>query len=176
MMDDDLLRAARSARVRLLLARDEVRAATDDFHLAIRHLHLGGASVREIATTFGLSHQRVHQLAGAQPESWRLGSPAEKSCSFCSEGENQVGELLAGPAVWICRPCITLAKESAAGGDGRDDRRHFAPVRQDRCRCSFCRRRARRATVMVAAGGERICGSCLSFCDEILLAKRNAAH
>src|ERR1017187_6699908 len=50
-MDEDLIEAEHDAEI-----------ARAGFHRAVRRLHLNGGSLREIAPTLGLSHQRVHQI------------------------------------------------------------------------------------------------------------------
>ena len=61
-MEEDLLAEARRAKERLIDAERDADVARADFHRAVRRLHLHGASLRELAGTFGLSHQRVHQI------------------------------------------------------------------------------------------------------------------
>ena len=73
----------------------------------------------------------------------------ELQCSFCQRSQREVRKLIAGPYVYICDSCVSLAREKLVG-------RHPQ-------RCGFCRKR-----VDVAAVGEaRICGACLDLCDEI---------
>jgi hypothetical protein len=55
---------ADEARLRMLDAQHALDVARSDFHHAIRKLHAAGATMREVATAFGLSHQRVHQIVG----------------------------------------------------------------------------------------------------------------
>jgi predicted transcriptional regulator len=52
----------------MLDAQHALELARSDFHHAIRRLHAAGATMREIATAFGLSHQRVHQIVGEDEE------------------------------------------------------------------------------------------------------------
>jgi hypothetical protein len=37
------------------------------------------------------------------------------ACSFCGKRQDQVGELIAGPGVWICDQCVALCVEILAG-------------------------------------------------------------
>ena len=63
--DEQLLRRAIQTRDRLLELQHEVERARADHHHAIRRLHAAGASMREIAESMGLSHQRIHQIIDA---------------------------------------------------------------------------------------------------------------
>src|SRR5919108_3699359 len=64
-VDETLLAEARLAQERLIDAERDADVARAEFHRAVRRLHLHGASLRELAGTFGLSHQRVHQIVEA---------------------------------------------------------------------------------------------------------------
>jgi Clp amino terminal domain, pathogenicity island component/ClpX C4-type zinc finger len=64
-LDERLLRAAMETRDRLLALQHEAERARADHHHAIRRLHAAGASMREIAESMGLSHQRIHQIIDA---------------------------------------------------------------------------------------------------------------
>jgi ATP-dependent Clp protease ATP-binding subunit ClpA len=61
-LDPATLREARDSRDRMLEARHTLERARADYGHAIRRLHAEGGSLREIAESLGLSHQRVHQL------------------------------------------------------------------------------------------------------------------
>ncbi len=61
-LDSDALHRATAARDRLLDLQHGVEVARVDYHDAIRRLHARGGSLREIAESLGLSHQRVHQI------------------------------------------------------------------------------------------------------------------
>ena len=75
-LDKDILNEARELRSRLVeLQHDAVRAQLD-YHHAIRRLHAGGGSMREIAEALDVSHQRVHQIVeGDEPIHSRMGWP-----------------------------------------------------------------------------------------------------
>ena len=72
-VDPDLLNEAKIAEADLIEAEHATDVARAEFHRAVRRLHLDGASLREIATALGLSHQRVHQIVEAAGGSrrWR---------------------------------------------------------------------------------------------------------
>jgi Clp amino terminal domain, pathogenicity island component len=64
-LDPSLLDSAKGARERLVDAQHAADEARVDYQYAIRKLHAGGGSMREIAEELGLSHQRVHQIVDA---------------------------------------------------------------------------------------------------------------
>jgi ATP-dependent Clp protease ATP-binding subunit ClpA len=64
-LDEEILTEARSLRSRLLELQHDAERAQADYHHAIRRLQAAGGSLREIAAELGLSHQRVHQIVGA---------------------------------------------------------------------------------------------------------------
>jgi Clp amino terminal domain, pathogenicity island component len=61
-LDPATLRDARDSRDRMLEAQHELERSRADYGHAIRRLHAEGGSLREIAESLGLSHQRVHQI------------------------------------------------------------------------------------------------------------------
>jgi ATP-dependent Clp protease ATP-binding subunit ClpA len=61
-LDPTALREARESRDRMLDAQHTLESARADYSHAIRRLHAEGGSLREIAESVGLSHQRVHQI------------------------------------------------------------------------------------------------------------------
>ncbi|HWB56705.1 MAG TPA: Clp protease N-terminal domain-containing protein [Gaiellaceae bacterium] len=70
-LDPEGLREARESRDRMLEAQHALERARADYGHAIRRLHAEGGSLREIAESLGLSHQRVHQIVEggeAKPE------------------------------------------------------------------------------------------------------------
>lgn len=73
-LDPATLREARDSRDRMLEAQHALERARADYGHAIRRLHAEGGSLREIAESLGLSHQRVHQLVeGDEGKSGRRG-------------------------------------------------------------------------------------------------------
>jgi hypothetical protein len=65
-LDPSLLDSAKGARERLVDAQHAADGARADYQHAIRRLHAGGGSMREISDALGLSHQRVHQIVDAE--------------------------------------------------------------------------------------------------------------
>jgi ClpX C4-type zinc finger protein len=122
-MDETLLAEARQAQERLIDAECDADMARADFHRALRRLHLHGASLRELAGTFGLSHQRVHQIVESAGGSrrWLRGShtsvPAPQvACTFCGRDRAQGAKLIAGPHAYICDTCVPQARAVITAG------------------------------------------------------------
>ena len=69
------LRVAREAREHLIELENKAHRARVNYEHAIRRLNASGASLREIADAFGLSHQRVHQIVDPS-----TGKGAVKDC------------------------------------------------------------------------------------------------
>src|SRR5439155_6938985 len=61
-LDEKVLAEAREVRQRLVDLESQTAHARVDYHHAIKKLHAGGGSLREIADALELSHQRVHQI------------------------------------------------------------------------------------------------------------------
>jgi ATP-dependent protease Clp ATPase subunit len=77
-------------------------------------------------------------------------------CSICGRSQAQCAKLVAGPGVYICDGCVTLARTWPKVGD---------PGRA----CSFCGiRQPRRPGRLVANGPTAICSACLDLCDQII--------
>ena len=188
-MNDELLAEARQAQERLIDAERDADVARAEFYRAVRRLHLHGASLRELAASLGLSHQRVHQIveeAGGSRR-WVRGrretrrrDPLLLACSFCGKRQNEVRKLIAGPGVYICDPCIDLAGNVVGSGQPADTElgtMDALPAHATRLKCSFCgkdRGQASGMAVMPAVTLERtsanaaICSECLVLCNEII--------
>jgi hypothetical protein len=118
-LDDAILREAREARDRLIGLEREADLARVSYQHAIRRLHAGGGSLREIADALGLSYQRVHQIVdvGAGKGSIRSSAAKPGRCSFCDRSQAQARKLIAGPGVVICDGCVSLALEAVDSGE-----------------------------------------------------------
>ena len=188
-MNEDLLAEARQAQERVIDAERDADVARAEFYRAVRRLHLHGSSLRELAASLGLSHQRVHQIveeAGGSRR-WLRGQATGRrdrpllACTFCGRHQKQVRKLIAGPDVYICDGCVDLVKNVT--GEGQAVRTALGPISavpgdEHRVQCSFCgknRRQASGLAVMptVTAGKKgnasaAICSECLDLCDEIV--------
>jgi hypothetical protein len=181
-MNGELLAEARQAQERLVDAERDVEVARAEFHRAVRRLHLHGSSLRELAAGLGLSHQRVHQIveeAGGSRRRIRVGHtgrtrPPLLSCTFCGKPQDQVRKLIAGPGVWICGGCVTLARHVIADGvtvTTACGPLHVVPHQQPRAQCNFCgkqRDQVTQAGIPRTTGHAIICDQCLDLCDEII--------
>ncbi len=85
-LDDELLREARASRDRLVEVQHEAERARAHHHHAVRRLHAGGGSMREIAESLGLSHQRIHQIVdgGSAPVPRKLRDRLGRLRSDCA--------------------------------------------------------------------------------------------
>ena len=172
-LDELLLAEAREAQAAQAHTQAQADLARARFADAVRRLHQGGASMREIARAFGLSHQRVHQLVD------RRGWP----CSFCGALQEDRVRLIAGPGVRICNRCVGLASRLLAG-DARA-RRRWAGLEPDPAErggkrrtaadCSFCGKRPDQVDGVATGPVAAICTECLALCREIVAEKEDGA-
>lgn len=184
-LDKDLLEGAKRARDHAIDRQLDAERAQVNYQHSIRRLHASGASLREIAESLGISHQRVHQIVEAVTGKTALKeSRDDRACSFCGSGGTDSDKLIAGPGVFICDECVTrtdtVIRERATRGDGGLGPQ-INPISDGKTRCSFCGKRARKAGPLAAAfgfepsgrtkfrgPGVRICGDCVGLCREIL--------
>jgi len=129
----------------LIAAGHDAEVARAEFHRAVRRLHLRGASLRELADAFQLSHQRIHQIVeaagGARRWRRRERTPSEPSCSFCGRLQRTTRKLVAGPRVHICERCVALADSVIDSGRAEETTLGIIePVAANDTgrRCSFC--------------------------------------
>jgi len=184
-MDETLLAEARQAQERLIDAERDADVARAEFHRAVRRLHLHGASLRELASGLGLSHQRVHQIVEAAGGSRRWlrrdrvrPDPGLLVCTFCGKNQKQVKKLIAGPSVYICDRCVDLAK-SVIGSDEIVST-GFAELaagaeQEPRVQCSFCGKCRDQVAGLIVSSAQTgrntpatICTECLGLCTEII--------
>jgi hypothetical protein len=171
VLDERLVKRAQDDAARLAEAERQALLARADYHTAVRRLHLGGGSLREIAQRLGLSHQRVQQIVSAAGGSWwqrvwrtRLAS-RDAVCTFCERPPSEVSKLIAGPNVYICDACVTLAEAALAGASRRGPMIVSSGAAK---RCSFCRRRNNAERPLLEGHGANVCRECLRVCREIL--------
>jgi hypothetical protein len=163
----DLLEKARAAGVRFDEAEQQALLARTEYHTAVRRLHLAGGSLREIAQTLSLSHQRVQQIVSGAGGSWwrrawrtRIIRP-DAICTWCGRPPSEVSKLIAGPHVYICDDCVEAAAKATAPFER-------VRTRTAAARCAFCSKRAGGERSLVTAPAGHICTECLRVCREIL--------
>jgi hypothetical protein len=166
-LDDAILREARQARDRLIGLEREADLARVSYQHAIRRLHAGGGSLREIADALGLSYQRVHQIVdvAAGKGSIRPSAAKPMRCSFCDCSQAEARKLIAGPGVAICDGCVSLAMEALDRGEaGSPGVAHLVaasptgpagPTGAD-ARCHFCGKRGDQASGIAVAPDRQV--------------------
>ncbi len=184
VLSPELLEKAKSAAKRLEEAEREALLSRADYHAAIRRLHLGGGSLREIAQALSLSHQRVQQIvrgAGGTwwSRAWRTRSHTpEAICTWCGRSPSEVSKMIAGPNVFICNACVEAAAQTADRGAGHGPfagtRKPAGPgvsaraVANVTTRCAFCGKRPKGDRSVITAPVGNICTDCLRVCREII--------
>jgi len=157
VLDEELLRKAKSDGEKLAEAERASLLSRAEYHSAIRRLHLGGGSLREIAEALSISHQRVAQIVADAGGSWwgkvwRTRRPKRDAvCTFCDKPPSELAKLLAGPDVYICDGCVSRAQKGSAEATRR-------------MKCSFCGLSGRG----YAEKNASICVECLRVSREIL--------
>jgi ATP-dependent protease Clp ATPase subunit len=76
-------------------------------------------------------------------------------CSFCGRAQRKVAKLIAGPGVYICDGCVTLA-------------RSWDPLPPPGRSCSFCGTWSPKGGRVTGPGSVAICEQCLDLCDTII--------
>ena len=170
-LDEQLLKKAQAEAARLEAAERAALLARADYHTAVRRLHLGGGSLRDVAQALGLSHQRVQQIVHSAGGSWWQRAWRSRTlrrdavCTYCGRPPGEVDKLIAGPNVYICDACVATAESVGRRKTGRSA---MAPARGLTARCSFCGRRKSKDRTLVASDEANVCGDCLKLCREIL--------
>ena len=182
-MDERLLEEARQAERRLIDAENDAEVARAAFHRAVRRAHLHGASLRELADAFRVSHQRVHQIVeaagGARRWRRRERTTLELHCSFCGRAQRKTRKLVNGPGVSICESCVECAASVIASG--RSDQTALSPLTpvppaEKVRRCSFCGKHRPQLSGLATTEHNpygklntdaAICSDCLTLCREI---------
>jgi len=166
-LNPELLEKARTAGALHEEAERQALLARTEYHIAVRRLHLAGGSLREIAQTLSLSHQRVQQIVSGAGGSWwrrawrtRVIRP-DAICTWCGRPPSEVSKLIAGPHVYICDDCVDAATSAAAPFDG-------VRTKTAAARCAFCAKRAGGSRSLVTAPAGHVCTECLRVCREIL--------
>jgi hypothetical protein len=171
-INDQLLNKARAAANRLANAEGEVDAARAEYHAVVRRIHLAGAPLREIAQELGLSHQRVQQIVDAAGGSWwrrvwrSRNATRGLACTFCGDSADTVARLIAGPKVFICSSCVTMAERTLDGAQTAVGSMMVAG--ETKGKCSFCGKPRMANRAVIKAPSANVCSECLGVCRQIL--------
>jgi hypothetical protein len=170
------LAKARDAGAKLAEAEHQTQLARSEYHTMVRRIHLAGASLREIAQALELSHQRVHQMVGVAGGSWwqriwhSRNIKGNLVCTFCGRPEKQLAKLIAGPKVFICDACVSLADQSmTAKSSSAAGKLGTISGKDAKIRCSFCGKSGTIHRPLVKTPAANICEECLNVCKQILI-------
>jgi hypothetical protein len=173
VLNHDLLNKARAAADQFAEAERQALLSRAEYHTAIRRLHLAGGSLREIAQSLSLSHQRVQQIVNIAGGSWwskvwrTRNVTRDAVCTWCHRPPSEVSKLIAGPNVYICDSCIDAAERAMCGVLGRSGMpRRAKEGAKDRC--AFCNKRRSEKRALPTGLAANICSECLRTCREIL--------
>jgi hypothetical protein len=176
-LNSELIESARSAGTTFEEAERQALLARAEYHTAIRRLHLAGGSLREIAHSLSLSHQRVQQIVSGAGGTWwsrvwrtrRVGPDAV--CTWCGRPPSEVAKLVAGPRVYICDACIEAAEKVANGRRSPSDPFMGIKKTSAAATCAFCGKRAQKPRALVTGRAANVCTDCLRTCRDIVDAK-----
>lgn len=164
-LDPFLLATARAAARTLQDAERAIEPLRQDYRACIRALNADGASLREIATVLGLSHQRVHQLVQrearpkakiVQPETPSVAVAAAPTCALCG-----VAVVEGDGSPPICAACRKAGRILMTGETPKDDRGLRLARRHQRPHCLGCGRMPGAGEVFLAGVEGAVCPDCL---------------
>jgi hypothetical protein len=167
-VDEGLIKKAEAAGAHLAEADRAAAIARAEYNTVIRRMHLAGASLREIATALGVSHQRVQQIVDDAGGSWWQRRTRDTVCTFCGRPPSEVSKLISGPNVFICDSCVGLAEEALSRGASGKTGGVLAVAKGGRATCSFCGERRSQERALVIGPSSNACGACLKLCRQIL--------
>jgi hypothetical protein len=167
-LDEEMMKKAQAAGAHLAEAEKTAEFARAEYNTVIRRIHLGGASLREIAGALGISHQRVQQIVDDAGGSWWQPRSRDTVCTFCGRPPSEVSKLISGPNVFICDSCVTLAEQALSGSAGQTTSGALAVAGGGRASCSFCGKRRSAKRPVVIGPTSNVCNACLDLCRQIL--------
>jgi hypothetical protein len=168
-VDEEMLKKAQAAGAQLAETEKAAMLARAEYNTVIRRIHLGGASLREIAAALALSHQRVQQIVDDAGGSWWTPRTRDAACTFCGRPPSEVSKLVRGPNVFICDGCIVLAEHALSGARGA-----LALAPSGRSSCSFCGKRRSAKKKVVIGPTSNVCDACVGLCQQIIDDSRGA--
>jgi hypothetical protein len=171
-LDPDMVTKAKAAEAQLGEAEKAAALARAEYHTVIRRIHLGGATLREIAGALGLSHQRVQQIVDDAGGSWWKPRARDMVCTFCGRPPSEVSKLIRGPNVFICDACVTRADEALRGQPAPSSGAPLAVALRlahgGKAACSFCAKRRSDQRPLVLGPASNVCEACVGLCRQIL--------
>ena len=170
-IDQELLTKAKTAGVKVAEADKQAMLAKAEYHTVIRRLHLAGGSLREVAEALGISHQRVQQMVQGAGGTWwqkvwkSRTVKRDAVCTFCQKPPSEVAKLVAGPNVYICDSCVSLAEKTLKGkGQGA----LALAAESSKTSCSFCGKRNGGERQVVSGEAANICNQCLELARQFV--------
>jgi hypothetical protein len=96
---------------------------------------------------------------------------AKYRCSFCGAPASIERQLIAGPFVFICNGCVSIASLALIRSNDSAATATAASSRGQRECCSFCGKSPRTDTsIDLVLGSEKsICSNCVNLCDDIII-------
>jgi hypothetical protein len=164
-LDEEMTRKAETAGAILADAEKAAAIARAEYNTVIRRIHLGGASLREIAGALGLSFQRVQQIVDDAGGSWWKPRTRDMVCTFCTRPPSEVAKLVRGPNVFICDGCIGTAERALMD---RSSGGALALAKGGKAECSFCGKRRSGEKAMIIGPESNVCDACVGLCRQIL--------
>src|SRR5260370_42161138 len=101
-VNKQLLEKALAAGAKLTDAERQVELARTEYHAIVRRIHLAGGSLRDIAHSLELSHQRVQQMVDNAGGGWgdrglrSRNAQGNMICTFCERPDDPGGKHIAG--------------------------------------------------------------------------------
>ena len=171
MTEEDELAEIKEKEARVKELEDDLQAAKEAYNAAIRKMHVGGKSLREIGQLLNLSHQRVHQIVESEARGWRAflrPAKPEPACSICGLNGDRVEKLVQGPGIFACDYCITscsmvLASNYAGHSilSGGNEFKKLDP--KSKRRCSFCGKLPGHKRQVIAGNKHQVCDKCIEL-------------
>ena len=167
-LDPEILKKAQAAAAHLGEADRTATLARAEYNTIVRRIHLGGASLRDIAGALGISHQRVQQIVDDAGGSWWKPRTRDAVCTFCGRPPSEVSKLISGPNVYICDGCVAVAEQALSRRRPSSSSAPLAVARGGKASCSFCGERRAGDRPMVIGPSSNVCQACVVLCRQIL--------
>lgn len=171
MPNQDELTLIQEKEARMKELERDLEQAKEEYHRAIRQMHVAGKSMREIAKLLNLSHQRVHQIIESENKGWRAWLKPIKPdivCSFCGLAAVRVNKLVQGPNIFACDFCITscsiVLETDCPGHSILSGGNEFKKIdASSKLRCSFCGKLPSYKRHVIAGNNHQVCNKCVEL-------------